>query len=145
MKLQNSLYHIVSKEEVEAPVCHDMLDQGRVWSCMLDQGQVWRCIQLNADHVIFQAHFPGEPITPGVCIIQIAKELLEDVVGEQLLICAVKNVKFLRVISPVEMPQITYVFENIATDDTTKTVKVSTLVKCGDTPLAKLSFTCKPS
>ena len=26
-------------------------------------------------HFIYKAHFPGEPITPGVCIIQIATEL----------------------------------------------------------------------
>lgn len=125
MKLQNSLYCIVSKEEVEASVSYD--------------------IQLDASHFIYQAHFPGEPITPGVCIIQIAKELLEDVVGERLLIQAVKNVKFLHVISPVEMPHITYVFEKITSDDTMKTTKVVALVKHDDTPLAKLSFTCKQS
>lgn len=125
MKLQNSLYRIVSKEEVETSVSYD--------------------IQLDANHFIYQAHFPGEPITPGVCIIQIAKELLEDVVGERLLIQAVKNVKFLHVISPVEMPRITYVFEKIATDDTTKTAKVVASVKHDDIPLAKLSFTCKQS
>lgn len=125
MKLQNSLYCIVSKEEAEASVSYD--------------------IQLDANHFIYQVHFPGEPITPGVCIIQIAKELLEDVVGERLLIQAVKNVKFLHVISPVEMPHITYVFEKITFDDTMKTTKVVALVNHDDTPLAKLSFTCKQS
>ena len=33
-------------------------------------------IALNAQHFIYQAHFPGEPITPGVCILQMACELL---------------------------------------------------------------------
>lgn len=125
MKLQNSLYRIVSRKEVETSVCYD--------------------IQLDASHFIYQVHFPGEPITPGVCIIQIAKELLENVVGERLLIQSVKSVKFLHVISPVEMPRITYVFEKIATADTTKTTKVVALVRHDDTPLAKLSFTCKQS
>ena len=32
-------------------------------------------IALNAQHFIYQAHFPGEPITPGVCILQMACEL----------------------------------------------------------------------
>ena len=32
-------------------------------------------ISLFPEHFIYKAHFPGEPITPGVCIIQIATEL----------------------------------------------------------------------
>ena len=37
-------------------------------------------LRLNPDHVIYKAHFPGEPITPGVCILQIGQELLSDAV-----------------------------------------------------------------
>jgi 3-hydroxyacyl-[acyl-carrier-protein] dehydratase len=125
MILKNSLYTIEGQQSQEGTVSYD--------------------IRLHSHHFIYQAHFPGEPITPGVCIIQIAKELLEDVVGERLLIQAVKNVKFLHVISPVEMPHITYVFEKITFDDTMKTTKVVALVNHDDTPLAKLSFTCKQS
>ena len=34
-------------------------------------------ISLNADNVIYKAHFPSNPITPGVCLIQIALEITE--------------------------------------------------------------------
>ena len=63
-------------------------------------------IELNSSHFIYLAHFPEEPITPGVCIVQIGQELLELLLEESCLkkyrleIKKVKNVKFLSVISP---------------------------------------------
>lgn len=123
MKLLNNLYHIVSKDVVDASIRYN--------------------IHLDASHFIYQAHFPDEPITPGVCIIQIAKELLEEHLGIGLEIQKVKNVKFLNVISPLATPNVTYVFEKIMPDDSEKTYKVMTQVSSGETSLAKLSFTCK--
>ena len=52
-------------------------------------------ITLNRESFIYQAHFPGMPITPGVCIIEIATELLSDAVGKTLELQCVKNAKFL--------------------------------------------------
>lgn len=122
MKLLNSLYKIVSKGVQESPLRYD--------------------IQLDASHFIYQAHFPGEPITPGVCIIQIAKELLEEHLNQKFNIKMIKNVKFLNVISPVERPQITYVFEKITVDDTTKTCQAQVQVLSDETSMVKLSFIC---
>ena len=123
MKFLNNLYHIVSKDVVDASIRYN--------------------IHLDASHFIYQAHFPDEPITPGACIIQIAKELLEEHLGIGLEIQKVKNVKFLNVISPLATPNVTYVFEKIMPDDSEKTYKVMTQVSSGETSLAKLSFTCK--
>ena len=33
-------------------------------------------ITLNPAHEIFKGHFPGNPVMPGVCTVQIVKELL---------------------------------------------------------------------
>ena len=123
MKLLNNLYSIRSKDVTESFVRYD--------------------IQLDASHFIYQAHFPGDPITPGVCIIQIAKELLEDYLGRNLGIQIVKNVKFLNVISPLKTPDISYAFEKIVTDDSEKTYKVQTLIFSDELSMAKLSFTCR--
>ena len=35
----------------------------------------------DAGHAIYAAHFPGNPVTPGVCIIQTVKELAERSIG----------------------------------------------------------------
>ena len=37
-----------------------------------DTDKIW--LRLNPDHPIYHAHFPGNPITPGVCIVQIVGE-----------------------------------------------------------------------
>ena len=57
-------------------------------------------IHLIPDCFIYKAHFPEIPITPGVCIIQMVKELLEDVVEKKLSISCISNAKFLSVMQP---------------------------------------------
>ena len=36
-------------------------------------------ILVNEKHDVFKGHFPGNPIMPGVCMIQIIKELSESI------------------------------------------------------------------
>ncbi len=57
-------------------------------------------LKLNVNHQIFQSHFPGRPITPGVCILQIGKELLSEHYNMPLVMTEAKNIKFLQVIDP---------------------------------------------
>lgn len=71
----------------------------------------------NPEHPIYTAHFPGNPITPGVCIIQGAGELLEKRLNRKLYLKTVKNVKFLSVIIPEKGKSIKYGFSNITDDE----------------------------
>lgn len=57
-------------------------------------------IRLNKKHKIFEGHFPGHPVLPGVCIIQIIKELTEKSLEKKLLLSVASNVKFMAVINP---------------------------------------------
>jgi 3-hydroxyacyl-[acyl-carrier-protein] dehydratase len=66
-----------------------------------EKGCVYR-LSLNAEHPIYHAHFQGNPITPGACIIQMVKELAGDYHSTSFFIRNVKNVKFLSVINPLE-------------------------------------------
>lgn len=63
-------------------------------------------LKLNASDVIYQAHFPGEPVTPGVCLVQMAGELLEECLGRKLQLKKAVNVKFLSPVSPVDTPSV---------------------------------------
>jgi len=63
-------------------------------------------IALNASHPIFQAHFAGNPIMPGACIVQLIKELASDYYGRSFFVGTVKNMKFLQAINPVASPEI---------------------------------------
>lgn len=65
-------------------------------------------IKLNPDHAIFQGHFPNRPITPGVCILQIAKELFSSVKVNNYIINKIKNVKFINPIDPNVNSNINY-------------------------------------
>ncbi len=57
---------------------------------------------INADHRIFEGHFPGQPVVPGVCMVQMVKEILEQVLGKSTDLVSAAEMKFLSVINPVE-------------------------------------------
>lgn len=60
-------------------------------------------IRLNADNIIFKAHFPGEPIMPGACIVQMVQELFSFWTKREVEITKIVNLKFLSVIKPDEV------------------------------------------
>lgn len=57
-------------------------------------------IQFDQSHPIYQGHFPARPITPGVCILQVLKELLELHLNNKLQLIKANNVKFIGMIDP---------------------------------------------
>lgn len=77
MNLRNELYEIIEKKTSEGYL-----------------------IRMNRNSMIYRVHFPGQPVTPGVCIIQIVTELLQDFLGCNLRLQEVVNAKFLAVIDP---------------------------------------------
>ena len=61
-------------------------------------------IELNPNHEVFEGHFPNNPITPGVCMMQIIKEITEGFVAKNLFLSKVSNVKFMATINPFVNP-----------------------------------------
>lgn len=57
-------------------------------------------IVVNKNHDIFKGHFPNNPILPGVCMMQIIKEISEDITGIKLFMNRCSNVKFKAIINP---------------------------------------------
>ena len=129
MKLKNNLYKIISKEEVNSIFNYT--------------------VELNPSCMIYEAHFPGEPITPGVCIVQIGKEVIEDLLLEQssasrrLEIIKAKNIKFLSIISPNETPILTYQVRKLVFSDDKMTVETQIVVNSDDKSMAKISLVMK--
>ncbi len=95
-------------------------------------------IKLNPDCKIYKAHFPGKPITPGVCIIQIASELLNELMPCNRTLSMVGNAKFLSIINPLESEEVTFTFKKITEED--GYLKVSATVSDKDTIFTKLSL-----
>ena len=125
MILKNSLYTIADKK--------------------MDGSGIFYQILLDKNHFIYKAHFPNEPITPGVCIIQIAKELLEDYLHEEYEISYVKNIKFLSVLSPFSTPTVAYVFDKVTFLPETNECKTQVQVQQDNALFAKLSIIFKKS
>ncbi|MFT4153985.1 3-hydroxyacyl-ACP dehydratase [Parafilimonas sp.] len=63
-------------------------------------GSVEALIELNSEHAIFKGHFPVRAVLPGVCMMQMVKELLEQAVNSKLQLVRADEIKFLRIIEP---------------------------------------------
>ena len=63
-------------------------------------------IFINRRHKIFEGHFPGLPIVPGVCMMQIIREIMEVTTERSLMISGADNMKFLSVINPDQNPEV---------------------------------------
>ena len=95
MKLINDFYHIIATEE-----------SGETF--------VYK-VKLNAAHDIYSVHFPGNPVTPGVCLVQMATEMLEQKFGKRFVLSTAVNIKFKRLVAPTDEPS--FVFSKIVTED----------------------------
>lgn len=100
-------------------------------------------LELIPNCMIYRAHFPEQPITPGVCIIQIASELLSQLYSLAFELSSVSNAKYLAVINPQDTPELTYTFKKVVFDDENTSVKVSVVVSNGETVFTKLSLVHK--
>lgn len=97
-------------------------------------------VKLNRDHEVFKGHFPGNPIMPGVCSIQLVKELTEKALDKKLFLSVVSNVKFMAIINPEENDTIQL---TLAISEADGMVKVKNTVSVDDTLALKLSATFK--
>ncbi len=63
-------------------------------------GSIKAKISINKDHRLLEGHFPGLPIVPGVCMMQIIREIMEVTAGKDLKLTGADSMKFLSVINP---------------------------------------------
>jgi 3-hydroxyacyl-[acyl-carrier-protein] dehydratase len=69
-------------------------------------GSVKAKISINKNHKILEGHFPGLPIVPGVCMMQIIREIMEVTTNKALSLTGADNMKFLSVINPDQNTEI---------------------------------------
>jgi len=95
-------------------------------------------IAVNSDCDIFKGHFPGNPIIPGVCMLQVAVELCEDIFAHRCELIKCKNVKYLQTINPYEHPQVQYRMTWLASQEQIYLVKLE--ICDGETIFSKMSI-----
>ena len=97
-------------------------------------------VHLNKNHEIFKGHFPGNPVMPGVCMIQIIKELTEEAIGKDLFLTVSSNIKFMAIINPEKNPDLKL---TIDINEENGEVKVKNTTLYDDTVALKLNATFK--
>ncbi|GER58319.1 3-hydroxyacyl-ACP dehydratase [Patiriisocius marinus] len=93
-------------------------------------------IYLNKDNDIFKGHFPGNPVMPGVCMIQIIKELTEKAVDSTLFLSETTNIKFMAIINPNKTP---YLKLSITITEVENGFKTKNISSFGETLALKMS------
>jgi 3-hydroxyacyl-[acyl-carrier-protein] dehydratase len=83
-------------------------------------------IKVNVNHDIFKGHFPGNPIMPGVCMMQIIKEISEQIIESSLFMQTLTNVKFMALINPFVSSELLLELEINITEEGIVKVKNST-------------------
>lgn len=57
-------------------------------------------VTLNPECKVYEGHFPGHPVAPGVCSINMLKECAEKVTGTELFLRKIQTCRMLAVIVP---------------------------------------------
>ena len=88
-------------------------------------------VELNPQHKIYEGHFPGNPITPGVCLTQMVKETVEHILNKKLTMVTGDNLKFTAVLNPEVNSNITMMI-NFKTKEN-GLLQVDSTVSAGET------------
>ena len=56
---------------------------------------------LDCAHPVFSGHFPSKPILPGVCMVDIVRDIARRVIDDRLVLAEASNIKFTAVVDPV--------------------------------------------
>jgi 3-hydroxyacyl-[acyl-carrier-protein] dehydratase len=98
-------------------------------------------ILVNEKHEVFKGHFPSNPIMPGVCMMQIIKELTEQITEKTLVLKTLTNVKFMALINPEVSPELRLELDITITDE--DLIKVKNTTCFNETVALKLSSVYK--
>lgn len=96
---------------------------------------VLRC---NPEHPVYKLHFPGNPITPGACLLQTAGLLMQEKMGRPLFLKTSKNIKYLSLLIPAEGKKVKFIFSNIVTGETE--CKAQVVIADASTVYTKMSL-----
>ena len=92
-------------------------------------------IEIMENHAIFDGHFPGNPVMPGVCQMDMVKEVLSSYYEKELVFNSVADMKFINMWLPKEENN---VFLDISTDKIENGFKIKASIYSGTKTYFKL-------
>ena len=107
------------------------------------RGMLYETIQVDAtgatvrllpESPVYRGHFPGYPITPGVCLVEMAVELIAEMAGQPKTLVGARNIKFTSPIMPEAETLLRFKLDG---EGENRSVEVYQ----GDTLCAKMSLT----
>lgn len=93
-------------------------------------------ISINEKHDIFNGHFPQNPVVPGVCMLQMVKDLLEDELQKTVHLKSIGNVKFTAVVNPTQNPTLDIKITYELTDG--KSYKINSIISSKEVVFLKV-------
>ncbi len=99
-------------------------------------------IFINKSHRIFEGHFPGLPVVPGVCMLQMVREIMEVHLDRNLDITASDNMKFLSVINPDQNEEVE---ASVNFTEENDIISINATLFAGTTTFFKLKATLQPA
>ncbi|WP_430813719.1 hypothetical protein [Carboxylicivirga sp. RSCT41] len=93
-------------------------------------------LTLKTDSPVYKGHFPEMPVTPGVCQVQMLKEVLSEQLKADYQLIKARDIKFLNLIDPNEANVFLLDVSIKPMDD--ETINVSALMHNGDTKCMKV-------
>lgn len=100
-------------------------------------------ITFNPAHEIFKAHFPGNPIIPGVCCVEIVRQAVGNMLDTDLRISVVKNLKFISLMTPAVNKS--FVFDMVVAETAENQYSVKVTVTQATAVMTKMSLVCHKS
>lgn len=82
-------------------------------------------VELNPDCEVYKGHFPGNPISPGVCSMKMIQTCAEKISGRKLLIEQIGHCRFLSLITPKDNH---FLFVNIKMENNDDKLQVSATI-----------------
>lgn len=98
-------------------------------------------IRIEAGHRIFDGHFPGNPVTPGVAQMEIVKELVGEVLAQPMRMQTMGNCKFLAILNPQTDAQVSVDLKIQEGEE----IKVSATISNAANTYLKMSATYLPA
>ena len=81
-------------------------DYFKIDNCTNEGEDTLFSITLLSDYCAYEGHFPGNPVSPGVCNIQMIKECAEQMAGKRFFLGYISRCKLSVVITPQTTPQL---------------------------------------
>ena len=96
-------------------------------------------LRCNPAHPVYQSHFPGNPITPGACLLKTAGKVLQQKKSRRLYLKSSKNIKYHSLVIPEEGKEVRYDFSHLVVDETE--CKAQVVIADDTTVYTKMSLT----